>query len=192
MAAQLRPRQRRSPAGGDLAGLRSHGDRLLPLRAGRDQGHLHRERLDLGAALARGQGPRLGHRRVRDVARVDRRAQGPRLQARSPRRPLDRDPAPDRAGAARRRRPDRARRPLGLRRLRRAAGRRRHPLRLDHRRLRRPAARDPGAARSAASSSATRSPARSRRSPAASSAASCSATSTTPRTRAPRSTPTSS
>ena len=62
----------------------------------------------LGAALAGGQGPRLGHRRVRDAARLDGRAQGARLQARPPRRALDRDPAADRPGPARGRRPHRA------------------------------------------------------------------------------------
>ena len=56
-------------------------------------------------------------------------------------RPRGRDPAPDRALASRRRRLRGARRALRLRRLRRAPGRRRHPLRRDHRRLRRAPAR---------------------------------------------------
>ena len=55
-----------------------------------------------------------------------------------------RDPAPDRPLAARRRRLRGARRAHDLRRLRRAAGGRRHALRLDHRRLRR-ARRSPAA-----------------------------------------------
>ena len=78
---------------------------------------------------------------------LHRRSQGARLEEGPPGWALDRDPAADRPGAARRRRPDRAPRPLRLRRLRRAAGRRRHPLRLDHRRLHRPAAGDPEPAR---------------------------------------------
>ena len=54
------------------------------------------------------------------------------------RRPDPRDPAPHRAVAARRRRPDQARRADRHRRLRRPPGRRRDADRLDHRRLRRP------------------------------------------------------
>ena len=63
-----------------------------------------------------------GERKQRDVSR------GPR------RRPHGRDPAPDRALAARRDRLRGARRAHGLHRLRRAPGRRRHALRVDHRR----------------------------------------------------------
>ena len=138
----------RGPAPGlDRPRVRTDRHRLVPVRAGRDAGDLHRVGVGKGAALARGQGPRLGHLRVRDAPRVDRRAQGARLQARAPRRAVDRDPAADRARTARRRRPERAAGPLRLCRLRRAPGRRRHALRLDHRRLRRPAARDPEPAR---------------------------------------------
>ena len=64
-----------------------------------------------------------GERKRRDVS------QGP------PRRPHGRDPAPDRPLAARRGRLRGARRAHRLDRLRRARGRRRHPLRRDHRRL---------------------------------------------------------
>ena len=63
-----------------------------------------------------------GERKQRDVAKGRAR------------RPLGRDPAADRPLAARRRRLRGARRADDLRRLRRAAGRRRHPLRVDHRR----------------------------------------------------------
>ena len=66
-----------------------------------------------------------GERKRRDVS------QGP------PRRAHGRDPAPDRPLAARRDRLQGARRAHRLDRLRRARGRRRHPLRRDHRRLRR-------------------------------------------------------
>jgi ribonuclease PH len=58
----------------------------VPVRAGRDQGDLHRVGIGLGAALARGQGARLGDGGVRDAPGLDRRAQGARLQARAPRR----------------------------------------------------------------------------------------------------------
>ena len=184
-------RRRPAPAR-DRAGVRAHGDRLGPLLAGRDPGHLHGIGLGVGAALARGPRPRLGHRRVRDAARLDRRAQGARLQAGPPGRPRGRDPAADRPLAARRRRSRGARRALGLRRLRRPPGRRRHPLRLDHRRLHRAAAGARLAPRAGRPRARSRSPAPSPRSAAASSTARRSATSTTPRTPAPRSTPTSS
>ena len=74
-----------------------------------------------------------GDRKQRDVT------QGPA------RRPHRRDPAADRPLAARRRRLRGARRAHDLHRLRRAAGRRRHPLRVDHRRLRGARARGPHA-----------------------------------------------
>ncbi len=140
----------------------------------------------------RGTRARLGQRRVRDAARPRRAAQAARLLARPARRPLDRDPAPDRALAARDRRPEGARRAHGLGRLRRAAGRRRHPLRLDLRRLRRaaPRAQRPGRRgrdlRAAADRGRRRRLLRHRRR-----ARRCS-TSTTRRTRPPRSTSTSS
>ena len=83
------------------------------------------------------QGHGLGHRRVLDAAARDRRADPARVGQGPDRRPDPRDPAPDRPLAARRRRPGQARRADGHRRLRRAPGRRRHPHRVDHRRLRR-------------------------------------------------------
>ena len=84
------------------------------------------------------------------------------VDARAPRRAHGRDPAADRPLAARRRRLRRARREHDLPRLRRPPGRRRHAVRVDHRRVRGAgagvrAARDGGDARQAA-----RSPARSR------------------------------
>ena len=48
-----------------------------------------------------GSGPRLGHRRVRDAPRLDRRAQAARRHQGPPGRPHGRDPAADRALAAR-------------------------------------------------------------------------------------------
>ena len=83
------------------------------------------------------QGHRLGHRRVLDAAAGDRRADRPRVGQGQDRRPDPRDPAPHRALAARRRRPDPARRADDHRRLRRPPGRRRDADRVDHRRLRR-------------------------------------------------------
>ena len=71
-----------------------------------------------------------GERKVRDSKRG------------ATRRPLDRDPAPDRSLPPRGRRLRGARRARRVGRLRRPAGRRRHSLRLDHRRLRGPS---PGA-----------------------------------------------
>ena len=105
----------------------------------------------------------------------------------SPGRPDDGDPAARRTGAARGRRHRQARRAHRHHRLRRAAGRRRHAHRLDHRRLRRAG---PGAPH--ASARRRRSSARSQRSASASWTARRCSTSTTRRTRAPRSTSTSS
>ena len=111
-----------------------------------------------------------------------------RRLARARRRAHRGDPAADRALAARRDRLRGARRAHGLDRLRRARGRRRHPLRRDHRRLRgaRAGAARPGRAR--ACSSACRSRSRWRRSRAAWSTAWRCSTSTTARTAPPRST----
>ena len=104
-----------------------------------------------------------------------------------------RDPAPDRPLAARRRRLRGARRAHDLPRLRRAAGRRRHALRLDHRRLRRARARAAsGWSREGALERVAADAARSPPSRAGSSTARRCSTSTTPRTRPPRSTRTSS
>ena len=73
-------------------------------------------------------------------------------------RPHAGDPAPDRPLAARRHRARRPGRAPGHPRLRRAAGRRRHPHRLDHRRLRGPApgAGEAGRRRRAAAPAAAR------------------------------------
>ena len=165
--AQRRPRSERPAAGHDRAGLRADGDRLGADLVRRDARDLHRVDPGVRAALDGRPRPRLGHRRVRDAARLDGRAQGARRHQGPPRRPHRRDPAPDRPLAARRRRLRRARRAHDLRRLRRPDGRRRHPLRVDHRRLRRARARAAGGWWTRASSRRSRSRARSRRSPAA-------------------------
>ena len=109
-----------------------------------------------------------GDRKQRDVV------EGPA------RRPHGRDPAPDRPLAARGGRLRGARRAHDLRRLRRPAGRRRHPLRLDHRRLRRARAGRPQADGGRPARAARRSPAASPPSRAGSSTASRCSTSTIP------------
>ncbi len=146
---------------------------------------------DEGPALDGGPRPRLGHGRVLDASGVHRRAQGARLPQGPPGRARGRDPAPDRALASRGRRPRRARRAERLRGLRRAPGRRRHPLRVDHRRLGRAQARArlPDARR-ARSPGPDHRPARRHLAAGSSTARRC-ATSTTPRTPGPRWTPTS-
>ena len=110
-------------------------------------------------------------------------AHRPRGRARQAGRPDRRDPAADRARAARRRRLPGARRAHRLPRLRRAAGRRRHALRRDHRRLRRRPARARPLRALEGADRLGRGASRS-----ASSTASRSSTSTTPRTRTPTST----
>src|SRR5437764_209831 len=82
-------------------------------------------------------GRRLADGGVRHAAGVDGGAPPARRHARAPRRPHGRDPAPGRAQPACRRRLRRAGRTHRVSGLRRAAGRRRHALCVDHRRLRR-------------------------------------------------------
>ena len=131
-----RTRTGRTAAGHDRAGLRALGHRLDADRLRRDARHLHRVGGGGRAALAPGQGARVGDRRVRDAARVHRRAQAARRLARAARRSDGRDPAADRSFASRRDRLRGVGRADGLGGLRRARGRRRHPLRCDHRWLR--------------------------------------------------------
>ena len=132
---------RRAAPGRDRAELHAHRDRLGADLARRDARDLHCLRAGRRAPLADRPRSRLGDRRVRDAARLHRRAQAARRHPRATRRQHGRDPAPDRTLAARRRRLRGARRTHDLPRLRRAAGRRRHPLRVDHGRLRRARAR---------------------------------------------------
>ncbi len=100
-------------------------------RAGRRQRHRGR------AALAQGQRPGLGDRRVRDAAARDQHPQRPRVGQGSTRRPHPGDLPAGRPRAALVRRLQAARREHDRARLRRARGRRRHPHRGDHRRVRR-------------------------------------------------------
>ena len=158
--------------------------RLGARSPGEDEGALHGVDRGGRAALALRQGPRLDDGRVLAAAGVDGR---PR---RSARRRAGRQGGRTieiqrLIGRAIRAVTDfqRARRADDLARLRRAAGRRRHALRGDLRRVRRRAAR----ARPLRPL-ARRSPARSPRSRSGSSTASRCSTSTTPRTRRPRST----
>ena len=84
-AALLRPRPRRPAPDDDRARLRPHRDRLGADLDRRDAGDLHRVGAGARAALDGRQGPRLGHRRVRDAARVDGPAQAARRHARAAR-----------------------------------------------------------------------------------------------------------
>ena len=134
-------------------------DQLRPLRfdarldqarrrlgAGRRRRHaraVHGERRGGRAGVPEGQGPRLDHRRVRDAAALDatraRGARPPRASSRDARRRSSAWSAASLRAVA-----DLA--ALGERtdahRLRRAAGGRRHALRVDHRRVRRARRRD--------------------------------------------------
>ena len=145
--AQRRPRRGRPAARHDRARLRRDRDRLRPDLLRRDPRDLHRVRAGVGPALdgsaraAAGSRPSTGCSRPRRQAEAARHQQGPG------RRPHGRDPAPDRPLAARHHRLRGDGRAHDLRRLRRPHGRRRHPLRLDHRRLRRARARAQAARR---------------------------------------------
>ena len=92
-------------------------------------------------AVVEGLGQGLGHRRVLDAAGLVARARRARSGAGQAERAHAGDPAPDRPVAARRRRPAPHARRADHRRLRRAAGRRRHPHRVDLRWLDRVARR---------------------------------------------------
>ena len=83
----------------------------------------------------KGQGARLGHRRIRHAAARHVGTHAPRGIGRQAERPHHRDPAADRAQPARGARSRRARRTADHRRLRRDPGRRRNPHRRHHRRL---------------------------------------------------------
>ena len=134
-------------------GYTRHAEGSVLVEFGDTQGAVHRERR--GEACRRsckGQGQRLGHRRVRHAAARDQHAQRPRGGARQAVGPHAGDPAPDRPQPARGRRPRRARASAPIQhRLRRAAGRRRHAHRVDHRRLRRAARRARAGCRTRAS-----------------------------------------
>ena len=87
------------------------------------------------AAVAARPGTRMGHGRICDVAARDADPHAARIVDRQSFRPHPGDSAPHRPVVARRRRPAAAWRAADHHRLRRAAGGRRHPHRLDHRRL---------------------------------------------------------
>ena len=86
-------------------------------------------------ALAQRPGARLDHRRIRHAAALDPYAHRPRGHAPAAGRAHGGDPAADRPQPARGGRPRSAGRAPDHHRLRRAPGRRRHPHRVDHRRL---------------------------------------------------------
>ena len=108
---------------------------LLPGPLRRHACALHREPRRAGAGLAARRRQGLGHGRIRHAAARHARAHAARGDAGQAGRPHAGDPAPDRPLAARRRRPEGARRAPDHHRLRRAPGRRRHAHRRDHRRL---------------------------------------------------------
>ena len=163
-----------------------HAAGLVPDRVRQDQGAVRRERQRGRAALAQGLGPRLGHRRVRDAAAGHPRPLGPRVGQGPHRRTHARDLPPRRPLAAHGDRLQGARREHHHDRLRRAAGRRRHPHRGHHRRVRRAGRRRRAPARPRAPWRASRSSSRSPRSASASSTACRCSTCRTSRTSAPR------
>ena len=121
---------------GSIPGLPRAAARLRAVVAGQDARALHGHDRGADPALAAGQGERLDDSRVLAPAGLDRGAHPARRLTRPPRRADGRDPAADRARAPGGLRLRGARRADPLARLRRAPGRRRHPLRSDHRRLR--------------------------------------------------------
>ena len=137
--ALSRRRAHAGPAapGIDRAGRPEVGGRLARLSPGRHARPLLGDARGPHPAAPARQGHRLGHRRVRDAAGRDLGADAARIGARQARRPHVRDPAARRPLAAGRREHGRARRAHRDDRLRRAPGRRRHALRVDHRRVRR-------------------------------------------------------
>ena len=131
---------------------------LLPRRGRRHPGRLRGERRGEGAALPQGQGRGLGHRRVRHAPPRHHHPLAARgLEGRAL-GPHPRDPAPHRAVAPRGGRHEGARRAHALGRLRRDPGRRRHPLRLDHRAPSSPSSRRLRKLRERARSPSSRSP----------------------------------
>ncbi len=88
-----------------------------------------------GAAVSAQYRARLGHGRIRHAAALDAHPHRPRGGARQAERAHAGNPAADRPQPARRHRPRRARRAPDPHRLRRAAGRWRHPHGGDHRQL---------------------------------------------------------
>ena len=169
------PRLARPRRGLGARGVRQHPGALRGL------GHPGR------AALAQGQRPGLGDRGVRDAAALDQHPLRPRVGQGPDRRPHPRDLPAGRPLAARRDRLQGARREHHRARLRRAAGRRRHPHGGDHRRVRRARRRRrPGCAAQGRARRRSRSPRRSPRCPWASSTACRCSTSATTRTSRPR------
>ena len=101
----------------------------------RYQGAVHRQRAGKSAAACARHRRRLADRRIRHVAARHAHPRRPRSRARQAIRPHPGNPASDRTQPARRRRSGKTRRAHASCRLRRAAGRWRHPHRQHHRRL---------------------------------------------------------
>ena len=130
--------------------------RLGADRGGRHARAVHGQRRGGRAAVPQGQGAGLAHRRIRHAAARDQHAHAARGRRGQAVGAHAGDPAADRPQPARRRRSRSARRAHDQDRLRRAAGRRRHALRVDHRRVRRGRRRGRVVPARAASSPASR------------------------------------
>ena len=131
----LRDAPRRDAPGHPRAGRRQIRRGLVPGAVRRHPCAVHRHGRGAGAALSAQHRQGLGHRRIRHAAALDPHPHRPRGGARQAERAHPGDPAADRPQPARGHRPRRARRAPDPHRLRRAAGRWRHPHRGDHRQL---------------------------------------------------------
>ena len=155
-----RPRRRPAAPGAHHPRLHHPCRGLGADRVRQHPGAVHRLGGGKGAAAQARQRRRLGHGRVRHAAALHPHPQRPRSRPRQAKRPHPGDPAPDRPLDARGVRPQGAGRAHHPARLRRAAGRRRHPHRRDHRRVRGRAGRGEQAAGARASWPRRRSPGR--------------------------------
>ena len=183
MPVPAAPRRRASRTVASRAHFTTHAEGSVLIECGTHARAVHGKRRGRRAAVPQGQGAGLAHRRIRDAAARDQHAHAARSRRGQAVGAHAGNPAADRPIAARGRRPRSTRRAHDPDRLRRAAGRRRHALRVDHRRVRRArrcgrlvqgARRRSPASRCAIASPPCRS---------ASSAASRCSTSTTPRIR---------
>ena len=131
---------------------------LVPGQIRRHPCLVHRHGRGAGAAIPAQHRQGLGHRRIRHAAALDPHPHRPRGGARPAERAHPGDPAADRPQPARGRRSRQARRAPAPHRLRRIAGRWRHPHRRRHRQLCgiAPGVAAPGLGRSAAGAAARR------------------------------------
>ncbi len=182
MNATFRTRPRFLARGQPGAGFLEARRGLVPDAVRRHARAVHRYRRGARAAVPAQYRPRLGYGRVRHVAALDPYPHRPRGGARPAERAHAGDPAADRPQPARRHRPRRARRAPDPHRLRRLAGRWRHPHGGDHRQLCRPLSGAGEIRHGRAAGCRAVRPTASRQSRAACARRSRSSTSTTPRT----------